>query len=176
MKGHVPWTYGLKGQLSHAPCSEETKRKIGIANTKPRVERICGSCGVKFGVWPSVAKAGRGLYCSRACGFEAQKGKPSWNKGLKGYKTGPRPDVVMPTGKLNKMWKGEKVQYRALHSWVERRLGKPDTCTNCRKVACGHGMHWANRSGDYKRVITDWVRLCVKCHKAYDCNELALKF
>lgn len=29
-------------------------------------------------------------------------------------------------------------------------------------------MHWANISGKYLRDITDWVRLCVSCHKYFD--------
>ena len=35
---------------------------------------------------------------------------------------------------------------------------------------------WANRSGRYLRELTDWVRLCAKCHKAYDREELVLQF
>lgn len=34
---------------------------------KPLIERICKSCGKKFLIWPSIAKLGRGTYCSLKC-------------------------------------------------------------------------------------------------------------
>ena len=79
-------------------------------------------------------------------------------------------------GKAHFAWMADRVSYRALHSWVERRLGKPKICSECGKPGNGHQIHWANISGDYKRKLTDWVRLCAKCHKAYDQNRLELSF
>ena len=68
-------------------------------------------------------------------------------------------------------WKGDKISYRALHRWIENWLGKPDTCKHCgRSNLSGHLIHWANKSGEYKRDLEDWIRLCVKCHKQYDAN------
>jgi hypothetical protein len=32
----------------------------------------------------------------------------------------------------------------------------------------GHKIHWSNKSGKYLRDISDWRRLCVKCHKFFD--------
>jgi len=26
-------------------------------------------------------------------------------------------------------------------------------------------IHWHNISGEYKRDVSDWIRLCAKCHK-----------
>lgn len=61
------------------------------------------------------------------------------------------------------------MSYRALHLWVERNLGKPDKCEHCCKSGLsGHQIHWANKSQEYKRELTDWLRLCVVCHKRYD--------
>jgi hypothetical protein len=66
-------------------------------------------------------------------------------------------------------WLGDNVGYEALHMWVKKHLGRPDTCENCGKSDLrGHQIHWANISGLYKRIITDWRRLCVKCHVAFD--------
>ena len=71
-------------------------------------------------------------------------------------------------------WKGDKVGYDALHSWVERQLGKPDTCEECGKSKLkGRQIHWANISGDYIRDIADWRRLCAKCHGAFDASKRA---
>lgn len=65
-------------------------------------------------------------------------------------------------------WKGNDVGYRSLHKWVSKWLGVPCACTACQKTGTGHSMHWANISGQYKRTLDDWVRLCPKCHKSFD--------
>ena len=84
----------------------------------------------------------------------------------------------------NPMWKGDSVKYRALHQWVERRLGKPQKCENpicfyprkgSKYKGCRSGLllapkvyDWANISGEYKRKLDDWIRLCRSCHIKYD--------
>lgn len=66
-------------------------------------------------------------------------------------------------------WKGAGVGYRGLHNWVINRLGKPDICEHCGKSGLGgHQIHWANKSGEYKRTLEDWIRLCYRCHRIYD--------
>lgn len=73
------------------------------------------------------------------------------------------------TGLGSPHWKGNNITYRTLHHWVEKCLGKPSTCEHCGKQnLTRHAIHWANKSGKYKRILEDWVRLCVKCHKKYD--------
>ena len=68
-------------------------------------------------------------------------------------------------------WKGEKVGYGALHQWITKRLGNPQTCEFCGKTGLiGRQIHWANIGHIYKRNLTDWIRLCAQCHKKYD-NE-----
>lgn len=68
----------------------------------------------------------------------------------------------------NHMWKGEQVSYRNLHRWVERHLGKPKRCEYCGKTGSAKQIHWANKSHLYLRDLSDWLRLCVSCHKKYD--------
>ncbi len=65
-------------------------------------------------------------------------------------------------------WQGDNVRYRSLHRWVIKWLGKPEQCEHCPQKGTGHKMHWANKSGEYKRRLDDWIRLCPKCHKQYD--------
>jgi hypothetical protein len=73
------------------------------------------------------------------------------------------------TGDKNNKWKGDEVGYYALHSWVERNLGKSDTCEHCGKSGLkGRQIHWANIDHKYKRNLTDWMRLCMQCHCKYD--------
>ena len=62
-------------------------------------------------------------------------------------------------------WLGDKVGYDGLHDWVYKKLGAPMQCEKCKKVGkSNRQIHWANKSGKYKRNIKDWIRLCVKCH------------
>lgn len=66
-------------------------------------------------------------------------------------------------------WKGDEVGYDGLHKWVPKHLGKPDKCEHCKKNGfSSHQIHWANKSGEYKRELNDWIRLCIKCHAVYD--------
>lgn len=61
----------------------------------------------------------------------------------------------------NAMWKGEKVGYNALHSWVRRRKKKPKFCIRCKKRKA---LDLANISQNYTRDLNDWEYLCRKCH------------
>jgi len=69
------------------------------------------------------------------------------------------------SGKNNPMWKGDKVGYSALHEWVHKKLAKPLACNLCSEVK---PLDLANKSGEYKRDLTDWIWLCRKCHVKYD--------
>ncbi len=71
------------------------------------------------------------------------------------------------TGEENNKWKGDKVGYHALHNWVARQLGKPSKCEHCSDTTAKR-YEWANISREYKRDISDWVRLCSSCHHTFD--------
>lgn len=72
-------------------------------------------------------------------------------------------------GDKNSIWKGDKVGYRVLHLWVERYLGKPRFCEECRSSNLKPRQYqWANISKKYKRDLNDWIRLCTKCHTDFD--------
>ena len=61
----------------------------------------------------------------------------------------------------------DKIGYVGLHLWVGRKLGKPKKCEEC-GTTCSKRFHWANKSGEYKRELSDWKRLCVRCHFKMD--------
>jgi hypothetical protein len=66
-------------------------------------------------------------------------------------------------------WTGSKSQYRSLHHWVQRQLGKPSVCEECKRGnLSGHNIHWANKTGNYQRDKNDWVRLRARCHMKHD--------
>lgn len=70
------------------------------------------------------------------------------------------------TGRLNPMWKGDKVGYHALHNWVKRHFPKPTKCNICQQEKSW--LDLANISQDYKRDLVDWEWLCRKCHMIKD--------
>jgi hypothetical protein len=56
--------------------------------------------------------------------------------------------------------------YGSLHQWVRHQLGDPSLCTFCGKTE--GKFEWSNISGNYKKDITDWQRLCIHCHRRLD--------
>ncbi len=80
----------------------------------------------------------------------------------------------LKSGNIHYNWKGENVGYRGLHEWIYNHLGQPDACEFCEQTGLsGHKIHWANKSGQYERNLSDWLRLCVSCHKRYDLARIA---
>ena len=77
-----------------------------------------------------------------------------WNKGEKQWK-----------------WKGDNVGYSGLHHWVNDNFESKKECEQCKSEI---NLHWANKSGQYKRERTDWLILCAKCHHSYDKLKVAL--
>lgn len=72
-----------------------------------------------------------------------------------------------PKGPDHPDWKGDAVSYSGLHQWVRRELGTPCKCDNCGTTKAAQ-FEWANRSGEYKRELADWIRLCTLCHRRMD--------
>jgi hypothetical protein len=76
------------------------------------------------------------------------------------------------SGALSHKWKGNLAGYRALHIWITNERGRPHFCEHCKRSDLSHrSYHWANISGSCKRELSDWLRLCAKCHKQYDKNK-----
>ncbi len=104
-------------------------------------------------------------------GNQYRKGLEPWNKGTKGlvvanktsFKKGEHVDSKNPR------WKGDAVGYMALHRWIHRKLGKAKKCTN-NPTHKARVFRWANKSGEYKRDLNDWVELCPSCATKLDIN------
>lgn len=88
-------------------------------------------------------------------------------------------------GAKNPRWKGENASFVSKHIVIHNRYGKADKCENLdckypRKDARGRMMmkpalyNWANLSGYYHRDMNDWVKLCVSCHRQFDCGSLMI--
>lgn len=131
------------GKIGH-PQSIETRKKISLAHL-----------GIKNHFYGKKHSAETLLKMS-----EAHRGAISKRKGKKYPET---------SGISHFAWKGNKVGYLALHSWVSRNKGRPHFCEECGDKTLNHRQyHWSNISGEYKRDLNDWRRLCVKCHFEYD--------
>lgn len=64
-------------------------------------------------------------------------------------------------------WKGDNVGFVALHLWVAKHRGRPSCCEHCHRTDCKR-FEWANVDHRYRRVLSDYIRLCTSCHRIYD--------
>ncbi len=69
-------------------------------------------------------------------------------------------------------WKGDNIQYRALHNWLIKTFGYPDKCEFC--GVNGERKHRWNiqyaliKGMEYIRDRKNFICLCCSCHKKYD--------
>ena len=137
-----------------APCCRSCGNKKQIEN-KGRIKRGDKlSLGFKHSeetkMKQSLLRKGKRV----SIATEFIKGMIPWNKGIAYMQDENHPN-----------WKGDQVGYNAIHTWIQRKLGKPTMCEKCGKDGLsGHKIHWANISGEYKRNFNDWKRLCSTCH------------
>ena len=93
----------------------------------------------------------------------------AWNKGKKGSQIAWNKGVAGLKDEASKSWKGDNAGYSAKHKWIENKLGKPTTCEHCGKTGLiKQQIHWSNKDHKYRRVLSDWQRLCAQCHLIYD--------
>jgi len=73
----------------------------------------------------------------------------------------------------NANWKGDNAKPLAMHTWVERRMGKARShkCVLCPKEA----QEWSNKDHTYKRKLDDYQALCKGCHKKWDYEHNGIK-
>lgn len=101
-------------------------------------------------------------------GNQYSKGRIPWNKNLKGIHLSPKSEFKKGRkDEKHPEWKGENVSYSGLHHWVARWKGKPSKCEQCGTMEAEE-YDWANVSGEYKRDLDDYIRLCRVCHHRMD--------
>lgn len=133
--------YGLQGE-----CKECTKARIKVSSRN--IKRNCLICAKEFGTCKSEIRRGGGKTCSRECFYEYLR-------------------KTVKRGSESHAWKGDKAGYGSMHDWVRKELGKPSFCEICKTLEAKK-YEWANISGQYKRDVTDWKRLCTRCHHKFD--------
>ena len=132
----------------------------------------CLECG-KTEIRPTVQNNDTFNFCSRLCANRWSM-RRIWKRAeyrekmIKVAKENAIRNLVplLKNEQTHPNWKGDKVGYDGLHAWVEKHKGKPGRCTKC-GTEKGR-MEWANVSGKYKRLLSDFVRLCVPCHREMD--------
>lgn len=68
-------------------------------------------------------------------------------------------------GKNHPGWKGDDVGYWGLHDWVQDRLGRGYSCSQC---GSSKKIELANLDHKYTRDLSQWTHLCYRCHRKYD--------
>jgi hypothetical protein len=132
-----------------------------MLGTKPN--KHCLICNKAFYAPRWLIKQSGAKYCSHPCYWQSKKGNTPWNKGIKGS-VKPNAGSFLPQ---ERTFKGTMEEYKALHYWVSKELGKPKKCQLC-GIEEKRRYHWANKSHTYKQDLSDWIRLCVPCHIRYD--------
>ena len=121
---------------------------------------------------------------------EANKGQKAWNKGMPApwarkrmLERNPMKEEVNRERmrKNNPMsHEGEvaykRPDYKRIHYWVIKTLGRPKQCEHCKEIIENpRKINWANISREYKKDVTDWKRLCKKCHCIFDKQQVGKK-
>lgn len=107
----------------------------------------CGHCGKNIETYPSQNKK----FCNNECRNEDYRNR---------------------RGSETSAWRGDEASYSAIHKWVNKHFNKP---TKCKQCGNDRYIDWANVSGEYKRIESDWIPLCRSCHFYYDGRDKVFK-
>lgn len=136
------------------------------------IVKKCIICNKDFLTWPYRVR-NNVRFCSKKCMYVSAKGRIGYWKGKK-FSKKHRENISLSIkndekrrGQYHGNWKGDAASYVAIHMWISKWLGKPKYCEYC-KTTTAKRFDWANKSGEYKRELSDWIRLCKKCHIKYD--------
>lgn len=149
--------------------------------------RVCKTCNSPFSVKPSLLSRGErvgrvyGTYCSRTCQGMGMRGVPSprdkrvtnpcliCGVPVRRKLSSLKDKVFCNPQHYREHWSKfgkENATYKAYHLWVKAHRGNPSLCEHC--GATKGRFEWANKSHLYKRELSDWIRLCISCHRKYD--------
>lgn len=135
--------------------TEETKRKIGLANSISLKGRKLSK--------EHIEKTRQRMFTDNPMRKDENKLKIS-NK-LKGIKR--------DKGKESKLWKGNNITYFHFHKWLKDNFGKANKCEN---INCSFKnpkrFEWSLLKGKkYQRKRENFWQLCASCHRKYDYTE-----
>lgn len=159
--GNIPWNKGRTGYTTRwkgRKHSEKTKGKISIAHKG----KLMGdeNPAKRLEVRKKISKTMKKII-TRERMIEIRKLVKDCNRNRIGVR-----------GKNHYRWKGEKITYIPLHSWLRRHYGNPFKCEDCGKIGMKIGrqwnIEWSNCDHRYRRVREDYAGRCQSCHAKYD--------
>ena len=106
--------------------------------------------------------------------YQRPIGYVSSNPFKKGHKDLVHKEIRERNGKIYRgekstSWKVCEATYSSIHDWVRYWKGNPDQCEKCgTNEKRKYKYHWANIDHKYRRVLDDYIPMCVSCHKIYD--------
>jgi translation elongation factor EF-1alpha len=120
-KGMIPWNKGLNGWNKGHPVSEETKKKIGLANSISLIGRIPWNIGTKGICKVNSGSFKKGEHINKETEFKkGQIKSKNWK------------DVMSKrTEEKHQNWKGDNAGYHAIHKWIKKHKGYPKYCESC---------------------------------------------
>jgi len=142
--------------------SAEHRAKISqalLGNTYALGNKFTEEAKIKL----SIARSGKGNVMYGKHHTEATKEKISRHNLESGHSRGIN----------NPNWKGDNVEYSALHAWIRRHLSKPELCENCHE---NKRLVAANITGVYSRDFSNWKYICYRCHNYMDKTVNNLKY
>ena len=79
---------------------------------------------------------------------------------------------VFPTPRYGadcNFWKGDRVGYKGIHCWLNKKFGRAQKCGNIECDNTSNWFEWCLKKGKkYERKRENFINLCRKCHKKYD--------
>lgn len=64
--------------------------------------------------------------------------------------------------------------YDFVHKWIKSIKGNADRCMIDERHF-NDRYEWANISREYKKELTDWIMMCVPCHRFYDSSKSTIE-
>ena len=68
-------------------------------------------------------------------------------------------------------WKGNSIGYVGIHIRLARKI-KPTRCINCKRE---RKLQWAHLGNSYSTDLSEYVTLCVSCHRLYDHQYMTIR-
>ena len=77
------------------------------------------------------------------------------------------------SGKNNPNWRNNDVGKIGIHLWLSKNFKKKKICEFCGKHGNSFSVQWAKlKNKPYARLRENFIELCARCHKNYDCNKI----
>ncbi len=131
-----------------------------VYSSKERHERFIASKH-KCAICSRLTSKQKCQLCAARISAEARRGIPLPDWWCKKISDGQK-------GELGNKWKGDAAGYSSIHKHIRKNYGNPPCCEWCELPGKSHkgkwNIHWANKTGEYSRDISDWIGLCWWCH------------